>query len=632
MKQNNINNLKDYLLNKSRWCTAAELASYLHTTPRTVQNYVREINNQNKDLIISSQEGYMYNPGKNAVSSSPDPFPEYDTPLKRMAFILKKLLYYGKTSYEELMEDLYVSESTLDSDMINIRNEVAPYNLRLRKRNNTFTLTGSESNLRQIIYHCIRLNSPAKALSRKVVQEDFPELNIGEICRQIDEIAVQNHLKIVEINYYYFISIICIQISRIKKGYIISSVLLEELMIKKFEEYHAAEQLAVVFQKEYGIFFPSDELYYLTVILISFCLPETPGPVNEIDIIPDIRSFTEKNLLAVTSRLHLDMSSPELIYTMEHTIQRMVIRKKHGILFPVPFSYSIRKNVPLLINYIIWMGEAISERYAVTINDDDIALLTFTITCIVPRREKAKKIKTLVILPDLSSFSKTFVNKVMEHYKNILDIENILTRIDGSETTAEDSLIISVFPLKKTNSTVVVSPFFTDDDQYLINNAIHRIMTDRNIDIILNIMKTELKPQHLKFNVPVTSRHRILNDISTTFYIENSISETAIHELLKRERISPTAFNELMAMPHITTRGTTHKNLYVIINSEPFSWGYSRINMLICAIWPREYLEEMQEFYQACAMIFSSPLVIKKLLTAVDLTSLVSLLESLKHY
>jgi hypothetical protein len=54
--------------------------------------------------------------------------------------------------------------------------------------------------------------------------------------------------------------------------------------------------------------------------------------------------------------------------------------------------------------------------------------------------------------------------------------------------------------------------------------------------------------------------------------------------------------------------------------------------MLMCAIWPREYLEEMQEFYQACAMIFSSPLVIKKLLSAVDLTSLVSLLESLKHY
>ena len=632
MKQNNINKLKDYLLNKSRWCTAAELASYLHTTARTVQNYVREINNQTEDLIISSQEGYMYNPGKSTDSPDRNSLTEYDTPLNRIAFILRKMCYYGKTSYEELMEELYISESTVDSDMISIKNEIAPYNIRLRKRNDTFSLTGSENNLRQLIYHCIRLNSPARALSRMNVQEDFPEFDIREIARTTEEIVTGNHLKISEINYYYFISIICIQLSRIRKGFTINSVLFEQQVIKQFEEYKAAEQLAETFQRNYGIGFSAEELYYLTVILISFCLPETIKPVREIATIPDIGTFTETNLLTVARRLNFDMSSPELLFVMQQAIQRMIIRKKHGILYSVPFSYSIRKNVPLLINYIIWIGEAISERYGVTVNDDDIALLAFTITSTIGRKEKTKKIKTTVILPDLSSFSRTFINQVKEYYRSVLDIENVVTRIEGNETAARDSLIISVFPLKKTANTVVVSPFFTDDDHYLINNAIHKIQTDRYIDIILKIIKSELEPQHLKFNVPVTSRHRILTDISETFCHENSISEADINELLKRERVSPTTFNELMAMPHITTRGTSQKNLYVVINNEPFSWGYSRINMLICAIWPRDCLEEMQEFYQACANIFSSPLVIKKILTAVDLTSLISLLESLKHY
>ena len=72
MKQENISKLKDYLINRSSWVTASELASYLHTTPRTVQNYIREINRQKKDLIISSQNGYLFNPGEVKENDIPD--------------------------------------------------------------------------------------------------------------------------------------------------------------------------------------------------------------------------------------------------------------------------------------------------------------------------------------------------------------------------------------------------------------------------------------------------------------------------------------------------------------------------------------------------------------------------------
>lgn len=632
MKRNNISKLREYLYNRSRWCTAAELASYLHTTSRTIHNYVREINRQKKDLIISSQEGYMYNPGEAETSVNNTSDREYDTPLKRMAYILKQMLYYGEAVYHEIAEDLFVSESTIDSDMIRIRNEISPFEVRLRKKGDAFTVTGNEMKMRQLIYHCILLNNPARTLSKHDVMADFPDMEIDVICSIIEETARKYSIQINRINYYYFITVICIQLSRIQKGLNIKTIPLSRTSIELFSEYHAAEELTGIFRSRFTTTFTTEEKYYLALILISFCVPDNASNPTEIAEMPDLHSFATNNLRTISERMNIDLCTPEIVNKTEHALQRMIIRKKSGIFFPVPFSYSIRKNQPLLVNYVIWMGEAFSKKYGLSVIDEDISLLTLTLAPYNPARTKTEKINTLLIIPEYNNYSDVLTEKIRSHYDDLLSIEQIQTGVIGNENERKDRLIISVFPLDKTANTVVISPFFTNDDQYILNNAIHRIQTDRYIDRLLDLFRSYLKPHHLKFNIPVTSRHRILNSISEVFYRENDITEDDIQQLLRRERISPTSFNDLMSMPHITSRSVKQKNLYVILNKEPFNWGNSIINMLICAIWPREDLEEMQEFYYISSQIFSSPLVIKKLLQAVDTVSLISLLESLKSY
>ena len=630
MKQENISKLKDYLINRSSWVTASELASYLHTTPRTVQNYIREINRQKKDLIISSQNGYLFNPGEVKENDSDETEWEYDTPVNRVAFILKRILYYGQVTYEEISDELYVSESTIDSDMLRLKAEIASFNVRLRKKGDTFTLTGSENSLRQLIYRCIRLNSPSRTVTEQEVCSDFPLMNVSSISECIDDAVALHGLKINELNYYYFISIICIQISRIQKKLLVTDELLSRTSIRQFAEYNAAKVIARKLSEILSIQFSDSEIFYLAVILISFCLPLENQRAREINEITELHLFTLTNLHTVSERMKVDLSDEIIINRFEQTMLRMIIRKRSGMFFPLPFSYGIRKNATLLINYLIWLGEALSEKYGITIIDEDISLLALTLYDFIRQPENINKISTLLIVPDYGDVQRKLVNRITSMYSSQLDIKEIRHRVSGNETADNDCLTVSVYPLNKTASTVVISPFFTVDDQYIINNAIHRIINDRYIDQIMAILEADLTPEHLQFNIPVTSRHRILNDISVSFHRENKIIEEDIQQLLKRERISSTSFNNMMAMPHITTRNTECKCLHIIINSTPFNWGEERINMLICAIWPRSAIEEMQEFYQAASMIFSSPLVIRKILNAVDLPSFISVIRSLK--
>lgn len=630
MKQENISKLKDYLINRSSWVTASELASYLHTTPRTVQNYIREINSEKKNLIISSQDGYLFNPGEVRTDDLEKTSSEYDTPMKRVAFIVKRILFYGQATYEEIADELFVSESTIDSDMQRVKNEVSSFNVRLRKRGNTFTFSGQEINLRQLIYHCIRLNAPSRTITLKGVMADFPLLDVSAISRLTDD-TVKNHgLRINELNYYYFISIICIQISRIINKKSVTDEFLSRESLRQFDEYRAAQVLASSLSTLMSISFSESEICYLAVILISFCLPENEEPAKEIREIPDLHLFTVNNLHTVFERMKTDLSDESVIRLVEQSLLRMIIRKRCGFFFPLPFTYNIRKNAPLLINYLIWVGEAMSEKYGITVMDDDISLLAFILSRFIRKPEKTDKINTQLIVPDFENIRNELVDRISSHYADQLNIMEVSTRVSGSESDAGDHLTVSVYPLDQTANTVVISPFFTEDDQYIINNAIHRIRLNRYIDQLLEILEENLTPEHLQFNVPVTSRHRILNEISLIFNRENAIREDNIQQLLKRERISPTSFNNMMAMPHITTRNTERKSLFIIINSNPFDWGEARINMLICAIWPRSAIEEMQEFYQAASMIFSSPLVIRKILNAVDLPSFISVIRSLK--
>ncbi|MBQ4252464.1 MAG: PTS sugar transporter subunit IIA [Erysipelotrichaceae bacterium] len=626
MKTNNIKKMTEYLANKSDWCTAKELSQYLHTTTRTIQNYVRELNHNN-NLIISSQEGYRWNPAQNYRKDIRNEIVA-DTPERRLAQILKQLLFYGESSFLEIMDEFFISDKTLESDLLRVKNELATFHCRLRRKDDNLWISGSENNLRPLIYHCIRLNHPASVIAREDVKEEFPDYDLDFIVEKIDQAVASQDLQFTGINYYYFITVICIQLSRISQGQTVTETILSADTLEAFREKKAAREIAAAFETRFAVSYSLQEEHYLESILISFCLPASAVPLCALSEVPELLPFLREDLAFLSSRIKNDITTPMALNRISHLVQRMVLRKRCGIIYPNPLSYNIRKAVPFLESYVIWLCNDLADRYQIDIGSDDISLITMAIQQYVTREYRHNAFHATLLCPQYNNIDREIRQKITQRLGDSLIIDRTLNRVDGE--LLNNDLILSTYPISRHSGITVISPFIDDDDIYKITNAIHNKKTNIYIDELLDVFHKYLQPEHFQMNVPVTSRHRILSEISEAFLKEGTIQQRDMNSLLRRERTAPTSFNNLVAIPHVTSTTATTANLHIILNRDPFKWDVNKINLLICAIWPRSMLEQMQSFYYICTKLLSSPLIIQRLLQAADMSSFLSLLETMK--
>ena len=112
MKETRIKRLLSYLMVTEGWHSAEELASYLHTTTRTIRNYIHELQSRPDVMIESSVRGYRWAPGSSIayVAMYPTDTTPF-TPTDRMLYALRHFLWLEKIPVETLMQELVTAPS-----------------------------------------------------------------------------------------------------------------------------------------------------------------------------------------------------------------------------------------------------------------------------------------------------------------------------------------------------------------------------------------------------------------------------------------------------------------------------------------------------------------------------------------
>ena len=185
--------LQFLIKHRERYVTSKELAEYLSCSDRTVRSYLKSIdqtlNLQGVSLVSKQGQGYrlffesqeacqtfrlIYELGddyntKSSMSQSDD----------RLAFILNKLLFEQvPVLFDDLVEELYVSRSTLSNDFKKIRQMLAEYNLTIESRaNKGVYVSGEERDKRRFIMSYFLENQFFKAL-HSYVKSNFFDQNL----------------------------------------------------------------------------------------------------------------------------------------------------------------------------------------------------------------------------------------------------------------------------------------------------------------------------------------------------------------------------------------------------------------------------------------------------------------------
>jgi len=172
-----------YLERADSWVTAGELAERLGVSTRSVRSYVTAVKaaTRPREVLVSSPDGYRLDRDEYARFRTEEGRAERGPvgPRERLASLIPRLTDApAGLDVHELAASLFVSESTIESDLRQVRALAADAGVALIRSGSVVRLDGPETGYRHMISRMLHEESTGGLLDLRRIQEAF---HIGDL-------------------------------------------------------------------------------------------------------------------------------------------------------------------------------------------------------------------------------------------------------------------------------------------------------------------------------------------------------------------------------------------------------------------------------------------------------------------
>lgn len=473
-------------LNRENFVTSKALAEYLSCSDRTVRTYIKSLISfiENKDgLTIISKQGYGYqlelvneSVYLNLISDNKIRLGTENIDINdRHNFILNQLIFEQKeVLFEDLMDQLYVSRSTLSSDFKKIRQELARYDLNIESRaNKGVYVSGAEHDKRHFIMDYFFSGNFLKNL-HQYVGDDFFKLPIRfeELTIIVLDECRSQSLKLSDFVIQNLIVHIALAISRVNDGFKISQLTINE---KKFKTEilvatNILRRVEYVTERD----FPTEEINYIALHLISESIhADNSDSLERINLRQDLSEAVAEIDLHYGYQFAQDFTFIEgLLKHLEVLLERVKnnVRLDNPLLDDIQSQYKeaflISRSLMSHLNYF-------KEFY---LSDDEIAYVTLHLLAGIERFYQNNKLNALVICATGYGSAQMLRMRLENQLGRQLNIVNLVGYYDITDAKLEGiDLIISTIDLSNLVFSVpvfTVSVFLKDEEVQMIKDGL----------------------------------------------------------------------------------------------------------------------------------------------------------------
>lgn len=413
MKEKEQELLLQLFHHQENFITSQELSEALSLSERTIRTYIRSLQSiayENGAEIIAKQGcGYqlkLHHPmqfelflNKNRLQpiGETDKKAALETALDRQNYILNKLLIEDEHVYlDSLADTLYVSRSTLSKDISCIKELLQSYSLCIVSKPNYGTwVQGEESDKRSFIMNYFfkgsRFTSIQEYMDHTRYFDDIPTecfiMIILDECRK-------NKIKLSDVMIQNILMHLTLSIKRIEKGLKLKGFTLDD-SFSDCIEYQTARNIINRLECELHVYFPAEEIAYLTLHLgaknnRSFDAENVESDEIEEEL-QDILALMEAD-----SGIALLDDRMLISCLMEH-LRPMLIRIHQGIELENPLCEEILTEH---CDIFLFVKKHLSQMPSLKnhdISDDEWAYLALHFMAAIERLQERNKLQTLVI-------------------------------------------------------------------------------------------------------------------------------------------------------------------------------------------------------------------------------------------
>ncbi|SER61573.1 lichenan operon transcriptional antiterminator [Gracilibacillus ureilyticus] len=534
------------------------------------------------------------------------------SPKERAAYIIKRLLLIdGYLKLEDLADELFISKSTIQNDIKEIRNTLLDYGLSLEsKPNYGLRVEGNEVMLRFCIAEYV--------FDRKA---PIPEVHLDSISQSDIEKISSIILKAIEINHITLSDIainnlaihIMIAYKRMNSGYQVTLVHQDMKEITEQAEYKVAKGIVQEVEQTFQVKFPEVEIAYIAIHLLGTKMLTQSSELVEQVMDQSVLDLVNIALEKVEEKLQLGIKDDkELIMALHLHLKPAINRFKFGMNIRNPMLDDIKRNYPLAFEAGIIAGLAIEEETATKIDENEVGYLALHIGSAIERRNlKTGPKRCLIVCASGLGTSQLIYYKLKSQFGQHLDVIGSTEYYQLHQYNLQEiDFIVSSIPIPKKLSVPVI-----EVNAILGENDISKIeeLVLEEKQAIDHFIRRELTFVH---HPTLDSKEAVLEYIASRLTEAGLVDEGFLEAVYEREQVAPTSFGNLVAIPHPITPKTEKTFLTICTLPKPIVWHDKPVQFVCLLCVKKNSQEDLQAMYKWLGKIIDSRTIVQQLIKA----------------
>lgn len=586
--------------NKDQYCTSAEIGDNVGFSERTIRtniNYISE--NVPKDIFeivakkgcgfklkIKDQDKYIdYIYKSRANMSSIDQ--AYDKK-GREKYILENILLENKNlTFEDMIDILFISESTLQRDIYSLKTKLNEYKLDLVKTYKSYLeIVGKEIDKRHFILDYFFSSIYANSFINELEELDlFDRSTISQLLIILLDCIREYNISVNDYTIQNLVIHFTLVLERVNKNFLIDKPIKDIPKDKdKDEDFDDfAEAIINRISKSFNLDLPIEEKNYIYLQLLS----KTKSSYKQ-----GQESFESYNkvidmLRYLSKKLGLNLLEDNLFMNnfIEH-LRSLENRIESGLFISNPLTDKIKSQYENYFDLVIESFRKFSIFDKLDISDDEWSYLVIYILSALERNKFNKKINVLVVCASGYSTGLMLKNRIQNEYANTINIKNVVGYYEITPKNLEDvDLIISSVDLDGlviALPSVKVSVFLDQYDCALIDEEIKSLIKtyktnkfeekDPDFDNI-NLFKKYFTEENFFINKTYTNKEEILPIIYETLAQDEDTKISFEEKTLMRENFGSIVFKDSIAIPHPVSPVKKEAEVFTVISKKDLIWG-----------------------------------------------------------
>lgn len=603
-----------FLLLKSDWSKTNEIINNCGGSVRLLRTVIKDLNAQ-QPIIVSSINGYKISSEYRdyvrelVTDNIVQGYLDFSNQNFRVQFIINKFLTSkNRINYFDLAEELFISESTLNAELVLLRKVLDKYELTFKKQKDYLCLSGEERNIRKLAKETIYGEVKDGLLNLKILGQTFKNYNVHKIRSVLSTLILQENLYINDFNLLDLVLHLCIAMDRIrnKQSYHDSEIIQSETFVKKNPFLSIAKNITDEIFRLYNIQFNEKEIQEYSFLLLLNVKEFEVKNLSLKALRESIPESTIQSVYIIIQKVYenyfIDLNNEEFVIRFSLHLDQLIKSHKQTI---NPLFSSIKHSYPLVFDISVFISDLITSENAIKLDNHDISFIALHVGMSI-ENGYMNRIPCIILIPDYYNLKQLFLNNITLSFGNIMDILSIYSDESLINLNQEFDLILSTFPLSSTYGveTLVISPFINEIDHSNISNAINIIQkkkykTERSELVLL------FKPQIFTIIDDKLNQTEVINILAKKLNNNDFVSEKFLNEVLYREELSSTSCSNL-AVPHSMQLNAKTTTIAVAILKNKTQWGDNSVNVVLLLAISSDNRNEFKQLFQTVLEVFTS--------------------------